>query len=211
MKAHLLFLALAIAIAIAIPGVASAQSTSASHYGSSEALSVHDARLGEVLMVRVVSLQNDRPVNTGSALGAALGYAAAQQVDGRYRDAARVAGTVIGGVAGTAAQRWLSSNQAIEIYIRDHSNSGRIIVVVQGDTDGIQQGDRVFVVGSGNKTRVVRAPDADETYGSIELGSQASGIYEGSTIGGTGQSSNCDPFECQGTTRPSTLIGTRAH
>lgn len=154
MNAHILFLALA----IAVPGLACAQSTSASRYGASEALSVHDARLGEVLMVRQVTLQNDRSVNTGSAIGAAVGYAAAQQVEGSYRDAARVAGTVIGGVAGTSVQRGLSGRKAIEIYVRDVSSNGRVVVIVQDHTDGIQQGDRVFLVGSGSTTRVVRVP-----------------------------------------------------
>lgn len=198
-------LALAIALAIA-PAVSMAQSTSASRYGASEALSVHDARLGEVLMVRQVTIQNDRSFNTGSAVGAAVGYAAGQRVDGSYRDAARVAGTVIGGVAGTSVQRRLSGRTAIEIYVRDYSNNGRVVVIVQDHTDGIQQGDRVFLVGSGSKTRVVRAPDADEAYGSIELGRKAGWIHDGSPIGGV--AIGCEPFVCQGTT--STSIGSRA-
>ena len=201
-------LVLAIAIA-AVPTVSMAQShsTSASRYGTSEALSVQDARLGEVLMVRQVTLQNDRSVNTGSAVGAAVGYAAAQQVDGSYRDAARVAGTVIGGVAGTSIQRRMSGRKAIEIYVRDFSNSGRVVVIVQDHTDGIQQGDRVFLVGSGSKTRVVRAPDADEAYGSIELGRKANWNHDGSPIGGV--AIGCDPFVCQGTTSMPTGRGAR--
>lgn len=178
MKAHVLFLALA----IAVPGVASAQSTSANQYGASEALSVQDARLGEVLMVRVVALQNDRSFNTGSAVGAAVGYAAAQQVEGRYRDAARVAGSVVGGVAGTGVQRRLSTREAVEIYVRDFSNPGRVLVIVQDRTGGIQQGDRVFLVGSGNKTRVVKAPEGEVIS-----------TWEGVAIG-------CYPYACQGTT-----------
>jgi len=155
MNYRTLFLAFSLAI---VPTVSMAQSTSADRYGASEALSVHDARLGEVLMVRQVTLQNDRSVNTGSAIGAAVGYAAAQQVEGSYHDVARVAGTVIGGVAGTSVQRRLSGRKAIEIYVRDFSSNGRVVVIVQDHTDGIQQGDRVFLVGSGSTTRVVRIP-----------------------------------------------------
>jgi len=203
-------LVLAISLAI-VPTVSMAQShsTSASRYGTSEALSVQDARLGEVLMVRQVTLQNDRSVNTGSAVGAAVGYAAGQRVDGSYRDAARVAGTVIGGVAGTSIQRRMSGRTAIEIYIRDFSNSGKVVVIVQDHTNSIQQGDRVFLVGSGNKTRVVRAPDAAEAYGSIELGSGSQMVHDGSPVGG-GVVVGCDPFECQGTTRSGTSIGRSA-
>jgi len=203
MNAHVLFLALA----IAIPGVATAQSSSANHYGASEALSVHDARLGEVLMVRVVTLQNDRSFNTGSAVGTAVGYAAAQQVEGRYRDAARVAGSVVGGVAGTSVQRRLSTREAVEIYVRDFSNPGRVLVIVQDLTGGIQQGDRVFLVGSGNKTRVVKA-----TYPENTLGSGSPGLGDSAGIGPMIDGHvviGCGP-ECQGTTRPSTAIGRSA-
>lgn len=160
-------LTLAITLAI-VPVVSMAQSnsTSADRYGASEALSVHDARLGEVFMVRQVTIQNDRSVYTGSAVGAAVGYAAAQQVEGSYRDAARVAGTVIGGVAGTSVQRGLSGRKAVEIYVRDFSSNGRVVVIVQDHTNGIQQGDRVFLVGSGSKTRVVPISEDMGSYDS---------------------------------------------
>ena len=173
MNAHVLFLALA----IAVPSVASAQSSSANRYGASEALSVQEARLGEVLMVRQVTIQNDRSFNTGSAIGAAVGYAAAQQVEGNYRDAARVAGSVIGGVAGTSVQRRLSGRKAIEIYVRDFSSNGRVVVIVQDQTDGIQQGDRVFLVGSGRKTRVVRIPVEAGISDHNRIGSIGSGNF----------------------------------
>lgn len=129
---------LSLALALSAPAAFAADSTSARRYGSSEALSVQDARLGEVLMVRTVQLKSDQRLNAGSAIGAAVGYGAANQVKNRdYRNAARVAGGVIGGVAGTAVQKGLSGRTAVEIYVRE--------------------GDRVFLVGKGSKTRVVPA------------------------------------------------------
>ena len=150
---------LVIALAALVPSAFAADNTSSRRYGTSEALSVQDARLGEVLMVRPVQLKNDKKVNAGSAIGAAVGYGAARKVDGNYRSAARVAGGVIGGVAGTAIQNGLSGRRAIEIYVRDLSDKRqRVIAIVQDADVDVREGDRVFLVGKGSKTRVVPIP-----------------------------------------------------
>lgn len=148
---------LALALVLSAPAVFAADSTSARRYGSSEALSVQDARLGEVLMVRTVQLKSDQRLNAGSAIGAAVGYGAANQVKNRdYRNAARVAGGVIGAVAGTAVQKGLSGRRAVEIYVRDLSDRRqRILAVVQDADVDVREGDRVFLVGKASKTRVV--------------------------------------------------------
>ena len=150
---------LAIALAALVPSAFAADNTSSRRYGTSEALSVQDDRLGEVLMVRPVQLKSDKKVNAGSAIGAAVGYGAARKVDGDYRNAARVAGGVIGGVAGTAIQNGLSGRRAIEIYVRDLSDKRqRVIAIVQDADVDVREGDRVFLVGKGSKTRVVPIP-----------------------------------------------------
>lgn len=149
---------LTLALALSAPAAFAADSTSARRYGSSEALSVQDARLGEVLMVRTVQLKSDQRLNAGSAIGAAVGYGAARKVDGDYRNAARVAGGVIGGVAGTAVQKGLSGRRAVEIYVRDLSDRRQRVLAVVQDADvdvDVPEGDRVFLVGKGKKTRVV--------------------------------------------------------
>lgn len=150
---------LAIALAALVPSAFAADNTSSRRYGTSEALSVQDARLGEVLMVRPVQLKSDKKVNAGSAIGAAVGYGAARKVDGDYRNAARVAAGVIGGVAGTAIQNGLSGRRAIEIYVRDLSdNRQRVVAIVQDADVDVRQGNQVFLVGKGSKTRVVPIP-----------------------------------------------------
>lgn len=150
---------LAIALAALVPSAFAADNTSSRRYGTSEALSVQDARLGEVLMVRPVQLKSDKKVNAGSAIGAAVGYGAARKVDGDYRNAARVAGGVIGGIAGTSIQNGLSGRRAIEIYVRDLSdNRQRVVAIVQDADVDVREGDRVFLVGKGSKTRVVQIP-----------------------------------------------------
>jgi len=147
---------LALALAALVPSAFAADDTSSRRYGTSEALSVQDARLGEVLMVRPVQLKSDKKVKAGSAIGAAVGYGAARKVDGDYRNAARVAAGVIGGVAGTAIQNGFSGRRAVEIYVRDLSdNRQRVIAIVQDADSDVRQGDQVFLVGKGKKTRVV--------------------------------------------------------
>nr|WP_180166645.1 hypothetical protein [Stenotrophomonas sp. SbOxS2]NYT99502.1 hypothetical protein [Stenotrophomonas sp. SbOxS2] len=148
---------LALALALSAPAAFAADSTSARRYGSSEALSVQDARLGEVLMVRTVQLKSDQHLNAGSAIGAAVGYGAARKVDGDYRNAARVAGGVIGAVAGTAVQKGLSGRPAVEIYVRDLSDRRqRILAVVQDADVDVREGDRMFLVGKGSRIRVAQ-------------------------------------------------------
>lgn len=134
---------LVIALAALVPSAFAADNTSSRRYSTSEALSVQDARLGEVLMVRPVQLKNDKKVNAGSAIGAAVGYGAARRVDGNYRSAARVAGGVIGGVAGTAIQNGFSGRRAVEIYVRDLSDKRqRVIAIVQDADSDVSQGIR---------------------------------------------------------------------
>jgi len=155
---------LAIALAALVPSAFAADNTSSRRYGTSEALSVQDARLGKVLMVRPVQLKSDKKVNAGSAIGAAVGYGAARKVDGDYRNAARVAAGVIGGVAGTAIQNGFSGRRAVEIYVRElGDNRQRVIAIVQDADVDVREGDQVFLVGKGSKTRVVPIPRSTMT------------------------------------------------
>ncbi|MEV5117962.1 hypothetical protein [Stenotrophomonas indicatrix] len=146
---------LTLAIASLLPLTASAaDNTSARRYGTSEALSVQNARLGEVLMVRSVDIKSDKRLNAGSAIGAAVGYGAAREVKGDYRSAASIAAGTIGGVAGTAIQNGLSSRRGVEVYVRD-LESGKVFAFLQADDLLIRPGDKVFLTGKGSKTRVV--------------------------------------------------------
>lgn len=168
---------LAIALAALVPSAFAADNTSSRRYGTSEALSVQDARLGEVLMVRPVQLKSDKKVNTGSAIGAAVGYGAARKVDGNYRSAARVAAGVIGGVAGTAIQNGFSGHRAVEIYVRElGDNRQRVIAIVQDADVDVREGHRVFLVGKGSKTRVVPIPRTTSVCGGEGLPKVACGL-----------------------------------
>ncbi|WP_068873050.1 hypothetical protein [Xanthomonas translucens] len=148
-------LILSLAIASLLPLTASAaDSTSARRYDTSEALSVQNARLGEVLMVRSVDIKSDRRLNAGSAIGAAVGYGAVRGVNSNYRSASRIGAGTIGGVAGTAIQNGMSSRRGVEIYVRD-LESGKVQAIVQSADLLVRAGDKVFLTGKGSKTRVV--------------------------------------------------------
>lgn len=148
-------LVLSLALASLLPLTASAaDNTSARRYGSSETLSVQNARLGEVLMVRSVDIKSDKRLSAGSAVGAAIGYASVRGVNSSYRSASRIAAGTIGGVAGTAVQNGLSKRRGVELYVRD-LETGKVIAVVQADDLPIRTGDKVFLAGKGSKTRVV--------------------------------------------------------
>lgn len=144
-------LILSLALASLLPLTASAaDSTSARRYGTSEALSVQNARLGEVLMVRSVDIKSDKHLNAGSAIGAAVGYGAVRG----YRSASRIGAGTIGSVAGTAIQNGMSSRRGVEIYVRD-LESGKVQAIVQSADLLVRAGDKVFLTGKGSKTRVV--------------------------------------------------------
>jgi outer membrane lipoprotein SlyB len=148
-------LILSLVLASLLPLTASAaDSTSARRYGTSDALSVQNARLGEVLMVRSVDIKSDKRLNAGSAIGAAVGYGAAGEVKGDFRSAARIAAGTIGGMAGTAIQNGMSSRRGVEVYVRD-LESGKVFAIVQADDLPIRSGDKVFLTGKDSKTRVV--------------------------------------------------------
>lgn len=148
-------LILSLALASLLPLTASAaDNTSARRYATSEALPVQNVRLAEVLAVRSVQLKADKRLNSGTAIGAAVGYGAAREVKGDYRSAARVAAVTIGGVAGTAIQNGLSTRRGFEVYVRD-LKSGRILAIVQADDLPIHTGEKVFLTGKGSEVRVV--------------------------------------------------------
>ena len=196
-------IALAIALAALVPSAFAADNTSSRRYGTSEALSVQDARLGEVLMVRPVQLKSDKKVNAGSAIGAAVGYGASRKVDGDYRNAARVAAGVIGGVAGTAIQNGFSGRRAVEIYVRDVSDKRqRIIAIVQDADVDVREGDQVFLVGKGSKTRVVPIPPPT-LVGSIPSVSGESKLPSAACGRGGCTNSNAEDGTWNGTSRSS--------
>lgn len=134
------------------------ESTSAREYGRNEALRRTDGRLAEVVMVREVELRDTSRVNLGSAVGAALGVAAARDVkDSTTRNAARILLGGLGAAGGHKIQQRFSRRDAVQITVMEVGNNGRtkLTNIVQDADLQINPGDVVMLEGSGSKLRVV--------------------------------------------------------
>lgn len=139
-----------LALALFVPGFAQASETSARVYGKQQALSQQNVKLGEVIYVQDVRIQDQSyRLNTGSAVGASTGYLLSKNRSGTERTIAGLAG----GAIGTAVQRQATKRKAVEIYIRLEGKSD-IFSVVQDADQVIRPGDHVFVSGRGNQMRV---------------------------------------------------------
>lgn len=145
-------------LAAAAPGVWAGSNTSSYNYSRDQALTARNIQEGVVVMVRGVQIDNRSKLNAGTAIGAAIGAAAAQSIDHRdTRRVARIVGTTAGGAVGSAAQRGMSGRRGVEIFVRTTDNRGRseVISVVQDDDMHVQQGQRVLLTGKGRDIRVV--------------------------------------------------------
>lgn len=110
-----------------------------------------------VLSVRPVTVEGSQS-GLGGTAGAVVGGVAGSAGNGPRSSAiGGVLGAVVGGVVGNAAERFGTRESAVEILIQLPNGDRRAIVQAQGD-EKLQPGDRVILVTTGGKTRVVKAP-----------------------------------------------------
>jgi len=117
-----------------------------------------DVQVGRVLHVREVAIDNRSRANTGTAIGGAVGFAAAQAVKHTdKRKVARIVGTAGGALAGGAIHNAVTSRRGIEIMVETADRRGRVVVIsiVQDNDQIVRAGDQVLLVGRGNQPRVV--------------------------------------------------------
>ena len=161
-------LSLATALTVASFGFVStpvlAQSISGSSFQRSEALGTQNVRLGEVLMVRTVEIEGKKGMGAGTVIGGAVGYGVARSVSGRHGNnfGTAVIGSVLGGATGQAVQGMVTRRRGVQIFVRDLEKRGQPVVsIVQEDDQGIRSGDKVFLSGSGSRTRVIALNSSD--------------------------------------------------
>lgn len=136
-------------LAVAFPVMAS--DTSARSYGRQSTLGANEVTMGIVLYTRSVDIENRQPrMNTGTAIGGAVGYAVARHTDSSV---GRLVGTTLGGVVGTSIQQHLGNRKGIEVFVRNEE--GKTISVVQDDDQSISVGQPVLLVGRKSEMRVV--------------------------------------------------------
>lgn len=111
-----------------------------------------------VLSVRPVVVEGSQS-GAGATTGAVLGGVAGAGSTGNSRGAvlAGVAGAVVGAVVGNAAERFGTREDAVEILLQLKSGERRAIVQAQGE-EQLKAGDKVILVTTGGKTRVMLAP-----------------------------------------------------
>ena len=137
---------------------------------------------GKIISVRPVTIRDSDRLqdnSTGLATGALVGGVAGSNVGGGSgRVAGAVGGAVLGGLVGAAMQDSLSTSKGLEYTVKvDISNikdtyyegnaalrnviaAARInglLTIVQSEKDPLHKGQKVFVIFSDNRTRVIPA------------------------------------------------------
>ncbi len=157
MKNVLLTSLLAIgAVAGSVPALAS--DTSARNYGRQDSMRTQNVTTGRVLMVREVTIKNRSRANTGTAIGGAVGVAAAQGVKSSdARKVMRIVGGTGGALAGGAIHNAVTARRGVEIVVETFDSRGRsqVVSIVQDNDQVIRSGDQVLLIGRGSQQRVV--------------------------------------------------------
>jgi len=137
--------------AMLVTGCATSDSTMV--YSQGQMRQMQQVHFGTVLSVTHVKMEgtNNELYTLG---GAALGGMAGNQIgQGRGSTAGAIVGALAGGAAALAAQRQLSSKNALQITIR--LDDGRAISVVQEADVPFVAGQRVQVLTGGGTDRVM--------------------------------------------------------
>mgnify|MGYP001765225743 FL=1 len=114
-----------------------------------------EIRRGVIEQITAVQIQSDHHPGVGAILGGAAGIGIGSLIGaGTGRDVAMVAGAIAGGLAGNEVQKKYDQPVAGQQIIVRLSN-GVLISVTQPVNPALRQGQRVYVEGNGNSTRVV--------------------------------------------------------
>ena len=123
--------------------------------GDAQQLSqVQDATVLNVRLVTVDGSQSGVGAVAGGTIG---GLAGSSHSGGREAAALGVLGAVAGAVAGNTIERASTRESAVEILLQLRDGERRAIVQAQG-TEPLAAGDRVIIVITGGKARVMKAP-----------------------------------------------------
>jgi outer membrane lipoprotein SlyB len=133
---------------LAILLAACASQPSGQTYSSSETRTAMNVDYGEVVEVRVVKIEGySTGIGTmgGASVGHAVGAAGAASVGGSFGGIVVASMTgVAGAVAGSAIERKLREDEALEITVK--MDNARTIAIVQAGDVIFEPGDRVRVV-----------------------------------------------------------------
>ena len=139
-------------IALLLPVGACTSDISSSHYYTNSVGVAAQTIGGTVVSVRQVTLSSENE-GGGALVGAALGGVGGYAIggDSTAHTLGAIGGALLGGIAGNAAQKGLSSQQAYEYVVK--LDNGNMVTVVQGTDVLLNPGQKCFV-SLGNPARV---------------------------------------------------------
>lgn len=113
---------------------------------------------GVVLTVRRVTVDGSQS-GTGAAVGGVVGAVGGYGVSGVQRESQiiGVLAGVAGAVAGNAIERFSTREDAVEILLQLKGGERRSIVQAKG-AEVLAPGDKVILVTTGSKVRIIKAP-----------------------------------------------------
>lgn len=144
-----IFLLIMIPIALLTSCASDGPSYSANSIGQ-----VSNIEQGKIIDIQVVNIKGND--NVGSRVGGmagGLGGALAGSSNMLTSIAGSIGGAIVGGIAGGAAEKALTSSQAYQFVIQ--LKDGKSIAVLQQENKGLNVGDEVTILASGNNTRIV--------------------------------------------------------
>ncbi|WP_025732668.1 glycine zipper 2TM domain-containing protein [Carnimonas nigrificans] len=122
-------------------------------YSGSEAMSGQSVSYGTITSIRAVQIQDDTSGFGGLGGGVLGGFLGNALGGGSGRSILTAAGAVGGAVAGNSIERSAQNTNAMEVQVE--RDDGKNVVVVQAADNSFSKGQRVRLVGSGSKLRVV--------------------------------------------------------
>lgn len=150
---RLAVLAVAVGSLAFIAGCAN-RSASSSVYTYGQAQQEQIVRLGTVVSVRTITIQDDKSSGVGMIAGGALGGVAGNAVGGGSgRAIATVGGAILGGLLGNTIENQVGKKQGLEITIQ--LDNGETRVIAQEADVAISSGQRVRVISGQGPSRVV--------------------------------------------------------
>lgn len=114
-----------------------------------------DIRWGTISRIDPVQIQSSEQFGVGALLGGVAGGLLGHQMGGGHgRTVATVAGTLLGGYAGSTLQQGTQMQPGQHIFV--HLQSGVTVGVTQPADPALRVGDMVRIDGSGPGARVLR-------------------------------------------------------
>lgn len=152
---NVLKLGLALIVAATLGGCASSN-PDVIQRGDAQRLSL--VQDGVVLTIRNVTVDGSQS-GAGAAVGGVVGAVGGYGVSGVQRESQiiGVLAGVAGAVAGNAIERFSTREEAVEILLQLKGGERRSIVQAKG-AEVLVPGDKVILVTTGSKVRIIKAP-----------------------------------------------------